>query len=48
VVSLEAEDVAVPFKVNIQKEKDSMKIKTNVKAGGFIGVNHNHTVARGL
>ena len=33
--NLEAEDMATPFNVNvnIQKEKTSMKIKTNVKAG---------------
>jgi hypothetical protein len=38
------------FNVNIHKENASMKIKTNVKAGGLQAArqNHNQTVARGL
>ncbi len=44
---LEAEDTASSLNVNIEKEKDSMKIKTNVKAGG-IDLNHNQTITRRL
>jgi hypothetical protein len=41
---------AAPFTINIQKEKDSMKIKTNVKAGNDerLASNHNQTMTRGL
>jgi metal-sulfur cluster biosynthetic enzyme len=47
--SLGAEDAVSSFNVNIQKEKDSMKIKTNVKAGICpIATNHNQTVSRAL
>jgi hypothetical protein len=34
------------YNVNIHKENASMKIRTNVKAGGIS--NHNQTVSRGL
>ena len=46
---LEAEGAAAPFNVNfnIQKEKASMKIKSNVKAGALL-TNHNQKVARGF
>ena len=44
---LEAEDTASSLNVNIEKEKDSMKIKTNVKAAVQYG-NHNQTAARSL
>jgi len=49
---LEAEDAATPCNVNvyIQKEKASMKIKSNVKAGDYpaLSINHNQKVALGL
>ncbi len=33
---------------NIFKERKNVKIKTNVKAGGIEGANHNQTVIRAL
>jgi hypothetical protein len=53
--SLEAGDVAAPISVNFDKEKVSMKIKTNVKAGfepnktgDGLSNNHNQATARSL